>query len=75
MVDIDSKGKIRIDPLIQVSTVMEILQVSEGTVRKMIRSGKLEGIKIESCTRITRSSLLGYLETNKIPIESFNIDS
>lgn len=48
--------------LLTVEEVAQRLQLSEGTVKRLLRDGELEGYKIRGTWRIAQSNLEQFLE-------------
>ncbi|HZU01584.1 MAG TPA: helix-turn-helix domain-containing protein [Ktedonobacteraceae bacterium] len=51
---------------IRPKTIADKLEVSVDTVLRMVREGKLEGVRFEGQIRILYSSFQAYMETHKI---------
>lgn len=47
--------------LYSVKEACKILNVSDDTIRRMIKTGQLEGVKVSFQWRVKRDSLLKYL--------------
>ena len=51
-------------PVLDVADVADILNVTDRTVRKLIKKGNLTGIKVGRLIRIPKNNLIAYLENN-----------
>lgn len=51
--------------LYSISEAKELLNVSDDTIRRMIKSGELDGVKVGGAWRIRRESLAKYLEPSQ----------
>jgi excisionase family DNA binding protein len=51
--------------IMTISEVKDYLKISKSTVYDLVKSGKLEAIKIRSCYRVTSDSLKSFIDENK----------
>lgn len=52
-------------PVLSVEEVAEILSITPKTVRNLIKSGEIKGIKVGRLVRIPKPRLIEYLEEQK----------
>jgi excisionase family DNA binding protein len=60
------KREIKIDPLLGIEQVASLLGVHKNTVRQLIEDGELKAYRIKSVVRISGTSVLDYLERNRL---------
>lgn len=51
-------------PVLSVNDVAKILGVAPGTVRSLVKTGAISGIKVGRLIKIPKDRLINYLETN-----------
>ena len=49
-------------PLYSINEAKELLSVSDDTIRRMIKAGELDAVKVRGAWRIRRESLEKYLK-------------
>jgi excisionase family DNA binding protein len=50
-------------PLYTINEAKELLSVSDDTIRRMIKAGELDAVKVRGAWRIRRESLEKYLKS------------
>lgn len=55
---------------LKVWRVAKRLDVHRSTIHRLVKAGKLEAVQIENAVRVSVSSLLTYLEANRIRPEN-----
>ncbi len=50
------------DELLRINEVAAVLRVSAFTVRRFLREGKLQGVKVGGGWRVRRSALMAFIE-------------
>jgi excisionase family DNA binding protein len=55
-------------PLLRLRQAAETLEVSEVTVRRLIRRGELPAVRIGGQLRVPQADLLAYITTQREPV-------
>jgi excisionase family DNA binding protein len=54
------------DPLLKTQEVSDLLKIGTRSVRQLIRTGKITAYLVTNCYRIPKSSVIQYLQSNKV---------
>lgn len=60
---------IQIQELLTLRQVCEILQVSEDTIRRLVKDQKMSSIKVGNQWRFTEEAITDYLESRTIKVK------
>jgi excisionase family DNA binding protein len=63
--DSSGQSQTELEPLLSVKQVMAVLQISESTVYRLMRSGELACVKLGSRTRFEREEIRRYISSKR----------